>query len=99
MRSSPPSVFRGVRFTSCPINQVFSLNPLVSSYSLPETIAVPYVYITPQSHSRVHHSLITLSLYSVKSEIMQVCLNKPRILTYRKMCTVLTRLQHYSDRL
>jgi len=51
--SSPPSVFRGVRFTSCSIDQVLSMNPLVSSYSLRATIPVPYVYITPQSHPRV----------------------------------------------
>jgi len=30
------------------------LNRLVSSYSLPETVTVPYVYITPQSYPRVH---------------------------------------------
>jgi len=52
--SSPPSVFRGVRFTSCSVDQVFSLNPLASPYSLPATIPVAYVYITPQSHPRVH---------------------------------------------
>jgi hypothetical protein len=51
--SSPPSVFRGVRFTSCSVDQVFSMNPLVISYSLPVTIPVIYVYIKPQPHPRV----------------------------------------------
>jgi len=52
--SRPSSVFRGVRFTSRPVDQLFSLNPLVTSYSLPETVPLPYVYITPQSHSPVY---------------------------------------------
>jgi hypothetical protein len=42
---SLPSVFRHVRFTSCPVKRVFSLSPLVSSYSLRETIpGTFYVY-------------------------------------------------------
>ena len=54
MSSSPPSIFRVVRFTFCPVDHLFSLNPLVSSCSLPETVPLPYVYITPQSHPPVH---------------------------------------------
>jgi len=54
--SSPPSVFRGVSLTSGPVDQLFSLNPLVSSYSLPETVPLPCVRITPQSHPPVHSS-------------------------------------------
>jgi len=64
--SSPPSVFRGVRFTSCPVDQVFSLNRLVSSYSLPETVPVPYVYITPQSRPPVR-SLFSNHLITLQS--------------------------------
>jgi hypothetical protein len=51
--SSPPSVFRGVSYTSFSVDQVFSMNPMVSSYSLLATIPVPFVYIMPQSFPRV----------------------------------------------
>jgi hypothetical protein len=61
--SRPPSVFRGVRFTSRPVDQLFSLNPLFSSYSLPETVPLPYVYITPQSHAPVHSSPYHPTIY------------------------------------
>ena len=78
--SSPPSVFRIVRFTFCPVDHIISLNHLVSSCSLPETFPLPYVYITPQTNPFVHHSIITLSLHHVKSEIFKLSLNKPTIL-------------------
>jgi hypothetical protein len=36
--SSPPSFFRCVNSISFPVDQVFSLSPVASSYILPETI-------------------------------------------------------------
>jgi len=79
--SCPSSVFRVVRFTSRPADQVFSLNPLASSYSHPETVPLSYVYVTPQSHAPVHSSFSShLSPYNVKSEIFKLSLNKSRLL-------------------
>jgi len=42
--SSPPSIFRGVRFTSCPVDQVFSTEPsskfLQSSWDNPGALCI-----------------------------------------------------------
>ena len=79
--SSPPSVFRGVRFTSCPVDKLFSWN----LWSVPTVFLRQFHCLMcslrhNHTHLSIHHSLITLSLHNVKSEILKLSLNKPCIL-------------------